>query len=578
MRELQWNPLKSSFRLYALLVSLACAGWPSVVAAQSGSQSQIAWDASGALAVRMGDQVLIHPSVPQLWYFDWMQSGEPVRPDYAWMMESNRDFNARSQTHRVVHQWGRYTVTWKPGQDRVDVAVTVMNTLSQPIVTMKVYLTGIIKFAAEPKGYHWQHKFGVFGGTDEHGDARPAVAVADIGKAAVLACISGADNNCQLGFAGGENPRIILRVHHLQPGEIRTVVGSLRLVPGSDSGRNPAEIAKDIYADFAERHPLTVSWPDRRPIATLHPSSAHLGAGTVGPTSNPRGWIGGTPAAPLDVTTEAGLTRFKSLMFNIARYTVRTCNEMNAQGVICWSIEGQQYPHTISYIGSPDKLAELAPEMDAIADEWFQVFTEAGLQTGVCLRPQELRPKPHGFPDKPPFKYEQSDLWDQTGHVDAERVTELLADKLRYAKERWGCTLFYVDSNRGSKYGIDPQSGKVRQVYSEMHSWAIYQELSRRFPDCLIMPEHETHMYWSCTAPIGATPQDVARAWPEAFSVNLMQNFNPDDEQAVQRIESFVRRGDILLFPGWYPARENAVVKGVYQRNHVPRWHGDAQD
>ena len=38
------------------------------------------------------------------------------------------------------------------------------------------------------------------------------------------------------------------------------------------------------------------------------------------------------------------------------------------QGLTVWSLEGQEYPQDISYIGAPDMLSTLAPEMDAIAD------------------------------------------------------------------------------------------------------------------------------------------------------------------------------------------------------------------
>jgi len=47
-----------------------------------------------------------------------------------------------------------------------------------------------------------------------------------------------------------------------------------------------------------------------------------------------------------------------------------------------------------------------------------------------------------------------------------------------------------------------------------------------------------------------------------------------EDPDTVERIGQLVRRGDILLFPGWYDAKENRVIKQIYDRNHLPRWHG----
>jgi hypothetical protein len=53
------------------------------------------------------------------------------------------------------------------------------------------------------------------------------------------------------------------------------------------------------------------------------------------------------------------------------------------QGLTVWSLEGQEYPQDISYIGAPDMLSELAPEMDAIADRAcsFQCQYSFGRQT-----------------------------------------------------------------------------------------------------------------------------------------------------------------------------------------------------
>jgi hypothetical protein len=34
-----------------------------------------------------------------------------------------------------------------------------------------------------------------------------------------------------------------------------------------------------------------------------------------------------------------------------------------------------------------------------------------------------------------------------------------------------------------------------------------------------------------------------------------------------------VRRGDILLFHGWYNAAANEIIKEIYERNHHPKWH-----
>ena len=54
---------------------------------------------------------------------------------------------------------------------------------------------------------------------------------------------------------------------------------------------------------------------------------------------------------------------------------------MNAQGMITWDIEGQEYPHATSYIGDPRKVSLLAPEMEPMADAYFAKFRRGGPQS-----------------------------------------------------------------------------------------------------------------------------------------------------------------------------------------------------
>jgi hypothetical protein len=72
---------------------------------------------------------------------------------------------------------------------------------------------------------------------------------------------------------------------------------------------------------------------------------------------------------------------------------------------------------------------------------------------------------------------------------------------------------------------------------------------------------------------MAGTPERVQQVWPDAFSVNLMQHFDPGDPQAVQRCEQLVGRGEILLFRGWYNYRGNKVIRQIYERQHTPEWH-----
>lgn len=55
--------------------------------------------------------------------------------------------------------------------------------------------------------------------------------------------------------------------------------------------------------------------------------------------------------------------------------------------------------------------------------------------------------------------------------------------------------------------------------------------------------------------------------------MNLMQHFKHTNPDHIQRCVELVRRGDILLFHGWYNAAANEIIKEIYGRNHHPKWH-----
>ena len=557
---------RSSHLLQILCALAACAG-----RAHGGDQllkTQLGADAT--LSIRLGPDQLLRDSLPKLYHFDWLVDGDETRPEYHWMTRpTEQRFDEEKRTLFVKHQWGHYVISFNEAGGQLRIEIRLKNATDKKIASMVIWLTDGFEFPQTPKGYAWSKGWAVMTKKDT-----PAVVLADYGRNAVAACLLSPRAGDSLGWGVGK--KLTLQMADLEPGDERAVRISLRFGPGSDVDRDPHEMVQDIYEAFAAKHPmLRADWPDRRPIAALHPSSAHLGSGTAGKTTNPRGWIFG--GGKVDVTTEEGKIHFTQAAMKFAAGSVEICQDMNAQGMICWSVEGQEWPHAISYIGSPDKTADAAPEMDAIADQWFKVFSDAGLRTGVCIRPQKLvlNPgyDPNGPPNERPFKYRQDMLWTEDRAIDIQGIIDLLDKKLSYANERWGCTLFYIDSNVASEYAKDPKTGEWKNVRWEISPYEVFAELAKRHPDCLLIPEHETLLYWTCSAPLSETSLQVVRLWPEAFSVNLMQHFKHDDLTHIQRCEELVRRGDILLFPGWYNARANKVIKGIYEHNFHPKWH-----
>ena len=60
-----------------------------------------------------------------------------------------------------------------------------------------------------------------------------------------------------------------------------------------------------------------------------------------------------------------------------------------------------------------------------------------------------------------------------------------------------------------------------------------------------------------------STPQSAKLAYPGAFTVINTAGGDLDGRRA--ELVSAVRRGDILLFQGWYNEPETVKVKSIYQ-------------
>ncbi len=128
----------------------------------------------------------------------------------------------------------------------------------------------------------------------------------------------------------------------------------------------------------------------------------------------------------------------------MARGLVEEMRAAGAQGMILWNVEGNGGPG-MQYVGDPEMVEFICPEMDAVADAYFAIIRDAGFRTGICLRPSTLT---IGRSKEGVYKY-----WH---NLPRERdVVDALDDKIRYAKRRWGCTIFYIDTQQRHPLGGD---------------------------------------------------------------------------------------------------------------------------
>lgn len=320
----------------------------------------------------------------------------------------------------------------------------------------------------------------------------------------------------------------------------KTATFHLSLRFGAPSSRK-GKLAGDVYKKFIGDFPFQVTWKDRRVIGDAFLSARAVKQAFV---KNPRGWFNND--SKVDVTTEEGKEDFRKKLLKYADDCITILKQLDAQGIIVWDIEGQEFPGII-YVGDPTMLPELAPEMEwkgshaqSTVDAFFNKFTESGLRCGICIRPSKVSKNGQGYVQQ---------------YTDQPEKT--LIDKINYAKKRWGCTLFYIDSNKNKDVS--------RYVILDA---LIFKRIQEAHPDVLLIPEAENAKYYAYTAPydelrrgVNATPSPVKAIYPKAFSVI---NISDGDISANQSalIEA-VKNGDILMCHAWYNSKSTVATQSI---------------
>jgi hypothetical protein len=457
-----------------------------------------------------------------------------------------------AQKVTLTYDWGSVSSTYTKEGDRLLMKIHVGNTSDKVLAELPVVVTEL-NFPASPKGTTLEAgMFGFgFNGTMQPLDQSPLVA--DPRSVAPVIRIdygTGALNFCSDNFLATisvpytSNPPaktkypFIASFNDVKPGSSKTATISLRFGP---TGATVSDLSNDVIARYAKTYPFALKWKDRRPIGMMFLASS----GTKVP-SNPRRWIMNT--GKIDVSTNEGRASFREALLDWADRSIKVLKDANAQGMITWDPEGQEFSQSV-YYGDPRLTPVLAPEMEfkgegitSAIDEYFEKFRRAGLKVGVCLRPQQIT-----IVDGKPVQ----------GAADNEHAADILKDKLAYAKKRWGCTLFYVDSTVTAQHGsLDPD---------------VFQSVAEAYPDVLLMPENESMRYFAYTAPLNSyvhhritsTPVGVRAVYPNAFSVLMAPDGDkPEDHDA---LVAAVGRGDVLLFNCWYHNPGVDKIKKIYE-------------
>jgi hypothetical protein len=350
--------------------------------------------------------------------------------------------------------------------------------------------------------------------------------------------------------------------------------GSGMSAPLNDSA--PVALVADVLAATAAAYPYRAPAWGGGPIGAIFASNPTASNTATGCNSssprdcpNPRGWTVGT--APLNTTNPTGVAAFQKAMRAHVNSSVVYCTTRmgtgagRCRGILFWALEGSEFSHPVTYLGSPDQLQAVAPEMDAIADELMSMITRAGLRAGVVIRPQLLMSNPawnaNLAPRERPERLMQRYLALADGSPDIPSIVALLVSKIRYAKARWNTSFYHVDSSVSGQ-GVLPH--------------AVWEGVYQQEPSAILMPEWADVLDFSLLAPNqndwGAQPYWVnpviKHMWPQAYGMSMMQfpvYAPPAVQQNVSVWAAFAAQGNAMVIQPWYDNPQNQFIRQAYE-------------
>ncbi len=463
--------------------------------------------------------------------------------------------NKKADTIHLSYPWGRISCIYGKEDDKITMKIEISNTSSEPLNELSIRLmepnfprvpnggtleAGMFGFGF--KGPEWPLGQGP-ASIPTVADPRfvvPLVHV-DYGTGALNLCSD--DVECAVNvpystnFLARTSYPLVITCSDIKPGVTKAFNVSLRFGP---AGARIQDLSGDVLQRYAGKYPFQVNWNDHRPIGAMF-----LAGPQINVASNPRRWI--VNFGDIDITNDKGKAAFRAALLKLADNSVQVLKDIGAQGMITWDPEGEEFLGAC-YYGDPRLVPSLAPEMEfkndsakSVIDEYFEKFRAAGLKVGVCIRPQGI-----AMVDGKPVHQAADD----------EHAAQILRERIAYAKQRWGCTLFYVDSTATVSGSLNPD---------------VFKAVADAYPDVLLIPENESMRYFAYSAPLNSyvhhrvtsTPAGARMVYPKAFSVLMAPDGDrPEDHHA---LVSAVRRGDILLFNGWYNSDGAKKIKKLYE-------------
>ena len=513
-----------------------------------------------------------------IWHMKTLDAHGKMLPEgqYSWGENNNgRHWDAAKQTWTYTFKWGSISTQYEQHGDTLDILVTTTNAGDSGVVFQGASLYPLtLHFPTLPSGFgnasYPQLAYNTTG---------PSVTVADYGRGEAVAVVPDPNRPLYSGFLPTDNNTAYTALisstvpeglatfqpHNdrpVKPGETDRFRVSIRFQP---SGTATYPLAADAYTNWAKAYPQLLHWTDRRPIGTVFLATSPQGddAHAGGFPNNPRRFFTDANPSDFDINNPAGLLAFQRRVLKQAESNISNLKQLGAQGAITWDIEGEQFPQETSYVCAPDQVEKLAPEMESVLtegpyrgtkldDAYFKIMRDAGYRIGVCVRPQRFTLHPDGTAKQ---------VFLPTPEVEAE-----LQRKIRFAHDRWGATLFYIDSSVDGDRGTLPAE--------------IFKKLAATFPDSLLIPEESTPLFYAYSAPFQSfvfhgttgTDADIAHTYPDAFSAVLINNVAPEKLAAASsQLEDHIRHGDIMMGQVDYREPNNLAIAALYRRAGTKR-------
>ncbi|MGE5214420.1 MAG: hypothetical protein ACM3NN_12100 [Nitrospirota bacterium] len=450
--------------------------------------------------------------------------------------------------------WGRVFCSYTKRDDQLVMRIEVSNTGAQSVDELSLRLMEL-NFPSIPRGGTLEA--GMFGFGFKGPDWRlqegplsiPSVAdprfvvpiiTLDYGTGTLNFCSDDVDCAVDVpsstNFPARTSYPLVATCRDIPPGVTKTFNISLRFGP---EGARVQDLSGDVLQRYAKKYPFSVDWKNHRPIGAIFLAGPQINVAT-----NPRRWT--MNSGEIDVTNDEGKAAFRTALMKVADNAIQVLKDSGAQGMITWDPEGEEFPGAC-YYGDPRLVPKFAPEMEftvdggkSAIDEYFEKFRAAGLKVGICIRPEDV-----AMIDGKPVHQASND----------EQAVRILRDKIGYAKRRWSCTLFYVDSTATAGRSFYPD---------------VFKTVAQSYPDVLLIPENESMRYFAYSAPLNSyvhhkitsTPVGARLVYPKAFSVLMAADGDQPEDHAA--LLDAVRHGDILLFNAWYHNTGAERVKKLY--------------